>query len=944
MAKKRSLSQILLIHSAALLLLMVACLGYFWVYREYLRFQDEIQSIRTHAIESQKDLIQNEVRQVIDYVRYMRSRTGERTRAALRERVYEAHSLATHIYGLYHDRIPDPEVKRLIVEALRPVRFNNGRGYYFATSLDGVSQLFADRPELENTNIVGMRDRDGKTVVRDLIAIARKKGEGFYEYTWTKPGGTGGGFPKIAFVKYFKPFDLFLGTGEYVDDMEGDLRRETLERISKITFGNDGYIFVQDMDGVFLAHPQKGLIGTSHRDFTNSYDVKIGQELLTAARYPNGGFVTYQWWKPTTGQRAPKLSYARLFDDWGWIIVTGVYIDDIERMIARRVSSHQDTIRRRLAVIGVLFVSFVALGLLIAWFFSRKVRRGIDTFTGFFRKSTLSHEKIDREAMEFSEFETLAELADRMVDDFRVNEEALRAEKDRAQMYLDTAGILFVVLDCEGRVTLVNRKGCELLGQPEAEILGREWFDAFVAPEDRPVAREAFRALLREGKGRIEYRENRVMNPNGELRLIAWHNTVVPNEGGKGAPGVLMSGDDITERRETEQRLQRSQKQLQQTQKMEAIGALAGGIAHDFNNLLGAIIGYTELYKEQVRDRPKVYGGMGQVLTAANRAKDLVQQILSFSRMAEQEKKAVALCPILKEVAKFMRASLPATIEVNLSLNATTDTVWADPTQMHQVVMNLATNAGYAMRKAGGVLAIVLNEVSIGPDDEALRPGRYLDIVVTDTGQGIQKELLERIFEPYFTTKEKGEGTGLGLSVADGIVREHGGRIKVYSEVGKGTVFHVLLPLIERLAEEERQVEEAPVTGSGESILTIDDEQSLVNMSKLILEDLGYRVTAESDPARAVALFRQDPQAFDLVITDKTMPHLTGFDVAREIRKIRPGIPIVICSGIKDQEDSDRQSEMGIVHFVTKPLTKHVLAQTVCLALGKGEPAPSSRT
>jgi len=263
---------------------------------------------------------------------------------------------------------------------------------------------------------------------------------------------------------------------------------------------------------------------------------------------------------------------------------------------------------------------------------------------------------------------------------------------------------------------------------------------------------------------------------------------------------------------------------------------------------------------------------------------------------------------------------------------------------MHQVVMNLATNAGYAMRKAGGVLAIVLNEVSIGPDDEALRPGRYLDIVVTDTGQGIQKELLERIFEPYFTTKEKGEGTGLGLSVADGIVREHGGRIKVYSEVGKGTVFHVLLPLIERLAEEERQVEEAPVTGSGESILTIDDEQSLVNMSKLILEDLGYRVTAESDPARAVALFRQDPQAFDLVITDKTMPHLTGFDVAREIRKIRPGIPIVICSGIKDQEDSDRQSEMGIVHFVTKPLTKHVLAQTVCLALGKGEPAPSSRT
>ncbi len=179
--------------------------------------------------------------------------------------------------------------------------------------------------------------------------------------------------------------------------------------------------------------------------------------------------------------------------------------------------------------------------------------------------------------------------------------------------------------------------------------------------------------------------------------------------------------------------------------------------------------------------------------------------------------------------------------------------------------------------------------------------------------------------------------------MADGIIREHGGRIKVYSEVGKGTVFHVLLPLIEQRAEEERKVEEEPATGGGESILTIDDEQSLVNMGKLILEDLGYRGTAESDPVRAVALFRQDPQAFDLVITDKTMPRLTGFDVAREVRKIRPGIPIIICSGIKEQEDSDRQSEMGIIHFVTKPLTKHVLARTVRLALGKGTAAPSSQ-
>jgi hypothetical protein len=198
------------------------------VYSEYNRFQDEIQSIRTQFIESQKELIQTEVQEVIDYVRYMRSRTGERARAAIRERVYEAHNLASPLYGLYHGRLPDPEIKRLIVEALRPVRFNNGRGYYFATSLDGVEQLFADRPELENTNILDMRDTNGKYAVRDMIAIARTKGEGFYEYTWTKPGQAGRGFPKIAFVKYFKPFDMLFGP-RVLDDKMVVLRGETLD-------------------------------------------------------------------------------------------------------------------------------------------------------------------------------------------------------------------------------------------------------------------------------------------------------------------------------------------------------------------------------------------------------------------------------------------------------------------------------------------------------------------------------------------------------------------------------------------------------------------------------------------------------------------------------------------------------------------------------------------
>jgi len=340
-----------------------------------------------------------------------------------------------------------------------------------------------------------------------------------------------------------------------------------------------------------------------------------------------------------------------------------------------------------------------------------------------------------------------------------------------------------------------------------------------------------------------------------------------------------------------------------------------------------------------LQDRPKVHHNMEQVLKAADRAKELVQQILAFSRKAVQEKKPIALASIVKEVIRFMRAYLPTTIEINQTIEDTSDVIMADHTQMHQVLMNLCTNAGHAMKDAGGVLEIGLKEVVMDAENlihhPALKAGRYLELSIRDTGQGIPQENLGRIFEPYFTTKGRGAGTGLGLAVVHGIVKDHGGEISVYSEVGKGTIFRIYLPLMEKQAEGDKDVDEVVLRGKGERILFVDDEEMVVDFSRELLEELGYRVVTETDPIAAIEVFQRNSDNFDIVITDKTMPHLTGFDVIREIRGIRSDIPVVLCSGFQDKEDMGKLKALGINQLITKPVRMSVLAKAIRDVLDK---------
>ena len=389
---------------------------------------------------------------------------------------------------------------------------------------------------------------------------------------------------------------------------------------------------------------------------------------------------------------------------------------------------------------------------------------------------------------------------------------------------------------------------------------------------------------------------------------------------------------DLSERMHNLEEKRGLEKRLQHYQKMEAIGTLAGGIAHDFNNILFPIMGYAEMLFDDLPKESPEYIKVKNIYKAAGRARDLTMQILTFSRHGDQELQPVQYQMIIKEALKLLRASIPKDIEIVQKINQECGPVFADPTKLHQIVMNLCTNAFHAVQNSRGRFEVALDEVQIEEDltlgIPGLQGGEYIHLSVSDNGHGIRPEIMPLIFDPYFTTKDEGKGTGLGLSVTYGIVKDLNGEIKVYSEPGKGTTFHVYLPRVEMIPMETTSQKE-PIARGTEHLLLVDDEVSIVKMGRQMLERYGYKVTTHTDSIKALECFKCDSNAFDLVITDMTMPNMTGEALAAEIKKVKASTPIILCTGFSEKVSKKNYSNKVIDEFLMKPVSMHTLNHAI---------------
>jgi PAS domain S-box-containing protein len=671
------------------------------------------------------------------------------------------------------------------------------------------------------------------------------------------------------------------------------------------------YIFVQKQDGVLVHTFDKGV----PKGLLRLPPIKTFYDAVITPITDNQGNLIYHL---RIGIREPDHT----------LLHFGIVYNKIHREL--------DALKNMMMIIGAVLLATVPLGL--ALFFSRMVSRPLSVLRDGVGRIG-SGELGVRINMPTSDG------IGRLVNDFNImseNVEKLRAgleteirERKQAEQELVVQTELLdnILNHVPHQIFWKDRQfvyqGCNkafatAVGLEKTEdIVGQSDYDLPWRRKEADAFRRCDAQVVSSGNAIFDLEETATL-ADGEEKVVVTSKVPLKDREGR-VFGLLGIFYDITERKHMDEN-------IRQTQKMEAIGTLAGGIAHDFNNILGSILGYTELSLDEIDRETRTGEYLQQILTSALRAKELVRQILTFSRKGREERKPIRLSAVVEEETRLLRSTLPTTIEIRQRIDDGAGMVNADTTQMHQVVMNLSTNAAHAMKENGGVLEISLESVTMTPESAKkysnIVPGPFMALKVSDTGTGIDKAIVHRIFEPFFTTKTKGKGTGMGLAVTHGIVRDHGGDIVVESEMGQGTTFTVLLPRVIHGIHETRIAEPEPPLGH-ERILLVDDEKTLLNIGEKILTSLGYDVTTKNGSLEALETIRQAPDFFDVIISDQTMPHMTGFVLATEILRLNPSSRCILCTGYSDTLTTEKVEGAGIKALLYKPVSKIELARTI---------------
>jgi len=693
----------------------ISLVGALWLRSEYLGFVSESREMRGKHLVSHKAMIKSEVDKAASYIEHKKLQMEKEVSASIRDRVYEAHTMAENLTAQYREKRTPAEVKAMVKEALRPIRFNNGRGYFFIVNLNGIEELYAEKSLAAGNKM---------PAVSDMIEIANETGEGFYKYKWTKPDQEGL-FPKIAFVKLFEPFQWVIGTGVYMDDAEQDVQKEVVEYIEQISYGANGYVFAGRWDGLSLTGPTKG---RNISKLTDENGLKIVEAFTRLARQ-GGGYLEYVMPGEKAGESFVKLSYVVGIPEWKWGVGAGIDLDAVETAIGLKKKEVKQeiidhTINIILILIGlVLFVSFMAVRM------AGKTNANLDLFSHFFKKSENESVTVNPEMMDFAELESLAHSANDMVAARNLAEEALRESENKFKTLFEFAPDAYYLHDTNGMFIEGNRTAEALLGYKRVEVIGRNFIDAGILPANQ-IDKAA--RILRKGHKRKRAGANELTLSTRDGTEITVEVSSIPIrlEGKKVFLGIAR---DVTERKRLEENLRHAQK-------MESIGTLAGGVAHDLNNILSGLVSYPELLLMDLEEESPMRKAILTIKKSGEKAATIVQDLLTLARRGVSVTEVIDLNDVVMEFfsspeyEKIIQHH-PA-VNVDKRLDASVLKMVGSPVHLSKTVMNLVSNGAEAMPDGGEIVISTQNTYLDKPvgDYNAIQEGEYVILTGYDTG------------------------------------------------------------------------------------------------------------------------------------------------------------------------------------------------------------------
>lgn len=1037
--QSRFLNKMLIITFAS-----IALWSFIRLTQDWIHFKSESSALRTQHIEDQKETIKREVELVVQYIQRMDKDSEEKLINSLKDRVNEAHAIASGIYKNNSDQLTNSQIKGLIKDALRPIRFFEGRGYYFAVSMDGIEQLYPVKPEYEGQNVLGLQDSKGNYVIRDEIEVIKKSGEGFVKHFWSKPTAPQSqAHLKISYIKYFEPLDWYIGSGEYLDESLKMIQAHVLDHLANLRFGKEGYFFGSTFTSNPLFSNGKITAGSDTiLDLTDPNGVKIIQEQQDIVKGRGKGFVRYSWQKLDQDKPSPKISFVKGYPKWQWIIGAGVYLDTIEQSIFENRTTLLDRLKREVAI--DLFVLLVLLMIVFSWYkrTANQINISLDSFSNFLNRAKTESITIDIDTLQLDEFKKIANSINQMLNDRIEDQKSLQKSEERFKLAMDAAKDGLWDWNIQTDEVYYSPGYVAMLGYDSTQIPPHvdSWKD-LIHPNDSDQAFKAnlgcieghcdhfkiefrmqakngdWRWILRQGKA-VERDENRravrmvgthtditerkeseerfkVLH-NASFGGIAIHDKGIILECNKGmsdvsgykydeligmnglllisddtrdlvlsninsgyekpyeATGVRKSGEtyplriearnipykgktvrtvefrDLTDQKKAEAEKEELQIQLTQAQKMESIGRLAGGVAHDFNNMLSIILGNLELVLDDIEESNPLTHNLNEVQKAAQRSTHLTRQLLAFARKQTVSPKVLDLNDAIEGMLKMLSRLIGEDIELSWYPKESLWPVKIDPSQVDQILANLCVNARDSIKDVGKVI-IETDHVQFDQaycrDHKGFIEGEFVSIGISDNGSGMDKDTLDNLFEPFFTTKEFGEGTGLGLATVYGIVKQNNGFVNVYSEPGQGTTFKVYLPRQAQNPENDHKASLSNTFLKGdETILLVEDEKSILRMTKMMLERLGYTVISASTPDQAISISKSFNKEIKLLMTDVVMPSMNGRDLASEVFQIFPSIKCLYMSGYTANVIAHRGVLDEGLYFINKPFSKHDLS------------------